>query len=144
MAKKELYFADAERLYVNEQCTVAEISSRLRLGEKTIRNWKEQGKWDVKRKGYLDSRRAFHEELYEFARHLMKSIMADMTAGIKIDPGRMYAFTKVLPNILKVKDYEDVVAAHELEGKEKGASNEEIVQTIQQALGIIPAPIQDK
>ena len=136
MAKKDAYGKEAERLFVNEQCGIAEIASRLRLGEKTVRLWKAEGNWDVKREQYLTSRRSFHEKLYEFGVLLMDSLTADLKAGNKIDPGRMYTFSKVAPNLIKVKDYEDAVAHKGAAGEKKAASPEEIMQTVERMLGI--------
>lgn len=129
MAKKQLYFNEAERLYVVEQCTIAEIASRLRLGEKTVRIWKDDGDWENKRLQYLKSKSAFHEELYEFARKLMCSIKEDMEGGERIDPGRMYAFTRLLPMIIKVKDYEEVLKSQE--HKEQKGITEDVLKIIE-------------
>ncbi|MFN7066137.1 MAG: phage terminase small subunit-related protein, partial [Aquificaceae bacterium] len=61
MAKKQLYFNEAERLYVIEQCTIQEIANRLRVSEKTVRLWKEEGDWENKRLQYLKSKEFFHQ-----------------------------------------------------------------------------------
>lgn len=53
LAKKQLLFADAERLYIIDHCTLGEIASRLRIHEKTVANWKEEGDWENKRKNIL-------------------------------------------------------------------------------------------
>ncbi|HBE45731.1 MAG TPA: hypothetical protein DDW17_09915 [Deltaproteobacteria bacterium] len=136
MAKKQLYFNEAERLYVVEQCTLMEIASRLRLGEKTVRIWKEEGDWETKRLQHIKSKEAFHEELYEFARKLMRTIKEDMENGEKVDPGRMYAFTRLLPLITKVKDYEDVLSKKETEEGKKGLT-EDVLKIIEsEILGI--------
>ncbi len=108
MAKKQLYFGDAERLYVIERMTIKEIALSLDISEKTARLWKEEGDWEAKRRQYLLSKESFHEELYEFARKLMRGIKEDMEAGNKVDAGRLYTLTRMLPLITKVKDYEDV------------------------------------
>ncbi|MDA8087610.1 MAG: DUF1804 family protein [Nitrospiraceae bacterium] len=107
MSKEHLYSEDAERLFVIEQKSPMEIAGELSISEKTIRNWKAKGDWDKKRADYLRGRQAFHEELYEFARTLMKKVRADMEAGKDVSPGRMYALAKMIPYITKVKDYED-------------------------------------
>jgi hypothetical protein len=136
MAKRAMYFAESERLFVQEQCTVADISSRLKLGEKTIREWKAEGKWDEKRKTYLIARQSFHEELYDFTRDLMRSIKGDMADKKPIDAGRMYTLAKLLPNIMKVKDYEDVAKAKS-ENQPTGALDEDVVKMIERnVLGI--------
>ena len=131
MAKKQLYFNEAERLYVIEQKTIAEIASRLRLSEKTVRNWKEEGDWQNKRYQYLQGKKAFHEELYQFARKLMKSIQADMDAGVKVDPGRLYAFTRLIPMLIKVKDYEETMKAHQEDEKKNVGLTDELLKLIE-------------
>jgi len=113
MAKKHLYFNEAERLYIVGQCTIAEIASRLNLGEKTVRLWKEEGDWDRKKKQFLAERQSLAEELFVFARKLARSIMDDWDKGEKVDPGRLYALARLLPLILKVKDYETGIAEKE-------------------------------
>ena len=131
MAKKHLYFNEAERLYVVEQCTIAEIASRLKLGEKTVRMWKEEGDWDRKRKQFLAERQSLAEELFVFARKLARSIMNDWDKGEKVDQGRLYALARLLPMILKVKDYETVMA----EKEEKFNIEEVLKKALSEAFG---------
>lgn len=135
MSKKALYYAEAENLFVIEQCTINEIASRLNLAEKTVRIWKGEGDWDHRRKQYLRQKEAFHEELYGFARTLMKSITEDMANGEKVDSGRLYTLTRLLPMITKVKDYEDAVArvAEENKPAPEGLS-EDVISTIEEQL----------
>jgi hypothetical protein len=130
VAKKQLYFAEAERLYVIEQCTFAEIASRLKVNEKTVRSWKEEGDWDTKRLQYLKSKQSFHEELYTFARLLLKNIREDMEAGKQVDANRLYTLTRMIPQLVKVKDYEEVARKAE-GGTDKQPSNEELVELIE-------------
>jgi len=135
MAKKAQYFNEAERLYVVEQCTIAEIASRLRLAEKTVRNWKDEGDWETKRLQYVRSKQSFHEELYEFARKLMQSIKEDMEAGEKVETGRLYTLTRLLPMLVKVKDYEDVAAKKEAD-KPSGLTDDVIKLIESEVLGL--------
>jgi len=131
MAKKQLYFNEAERMYVVEQCTIAEIASRLNLGEKTVRLWKEEGDWDTKRKQFLKERQSLAEELFVFARKLARSIMDDWDKGEKVDQGRLYALARLLPMILKVKDYE----ANLSEKEEKVNLDEVLKKALSETLG---------
>jgi hypothetical protein len=136
LSKKPLYHNEAERLYVYEQMTVDEIALRLNLGSRTVRNWKDENSWDIKKKNYIKSKQAFHEELYEFARKLMHSIKEDLDNGEKVDPGRMYAFTRMLPLITKIKEYEDIASRKEQKQDNKGLT-EDIVKLIEEeVLGI--------
>lgn len=135
MNSKKHLFADAEELYINELCTVDEIASKLNLNFKTILKWRDEGDWEKKRQDYCKSKQSFHEELYEFARKLMKDISIDIENGEKVDPGRMYAFCKVIPMFVKVKDYEDIRAKKEQSDTPKDLSPKTI-QRIEEILGI--------
>ncbi|MCX5785676.1 MAG: hypothetical protein NTX59_08295 [Elusimicrobia bacterium] len=122
MSKKHLLFAEAERLFTIEQTSVDGIAVRLKICEKTVRLWKEEGSWDAKRKAYLSSRQQFHEEMYEFCRALMKSVSEDLKASNPIDPKRLGTIARIIPNIYKVKDYEDAVK--KLSGADSGKSKD--------------------
>lgn len=119
--KKHLYMAEAERMYVTDQMTIAEISERLKLAEKTVRNWKTEGGWDDKRIKHLQERSTAHEELYKLSRLLMRSISDDLENGREISQSRMYAFVRMLPQLIKVKQYEDVIMGEKIkDGQDEG------------------------
>lgn len=136
LTKRNLYFAEAERLYVIDQMTFSEIASRLKLSEKTLSTWKSMGDWDTKRKKYIQSKLSFHEELYDFSRKLMESIKSDIDLGEKVDPGRLYALARILPLITKVKDYEDVVSKADEKEQNKGLTKDLVSLIEAEVLGI--------
>ncbi len=136
MNSKEYLANEAERLYVYDCNTVDEIAEKINISSKTVCRWKDKYNWDSKKKSYLRTRQCFHEELYEFARKLMKDISSDMDSGEKIDPGRMYAFCRIIPMFTKVKDYEDIVAKKEKKETPKGLTPELIAQIEEEILGI--------
>ena len=138
MNSKKYLFNEAERLYIHEYLTVDEVAEKLRLNRKTILSWKGQGDWDTKRRDYLKSKQTFHEELYEFARKLMDGISADLEAGEKVDPGRMYAFCKVIPMFTKVKSYEDLVSKKDKKPSARGLTPDIVAQIEEEVLGITP------
>ena len=122
MNSKRHLFSEAERLYIFQNKNIDTIANELNLNRKTIMAWKEEGDWGNRRKEYFKSKR----------------ISEDMKAGEKIDPGRMYAFCKVIPMFAKVKDYEDVVARAKTKNPAKGLTPELIAQIEQDILGIPP------
>ena len=136
MTNKQYLIGEAENLFVYKLKTVETIANELNLSRKTVMNWKEKGDWDNKRKLYIKSKIAFHEELFEFARKIMKDITEDMEKGNKIDAGRMYAFCKLVPMFTKVKDYEDIVAKKEEKATPRGLTPELIAQIEEEVLGI--------
>ena len=134
--KKQYLANEAERLFMYEYCTVNEIATKLHINRKTVLAWKEQEDWDKKRRDYLKSKQAFHEEMYEFARKLLKSIKDDFESGQKVDTGRLYAFNKIIPMFTKVKDYEDIVSIKDKPKKQKGLTPEIVAEIEEQILGI--------
>ena len=129
-----MYMAEAERLFVQEHFTITEIAARLRLNEKTLRSWKEEGDWDTKKKNFLASRQSFAEELYDFTRTLMKKIKEDLEAGNKIDTGRMYAFTQLCGKLTTIKKFEGQKEDEQQSSSRDDVSREEIFEMISKAL----------
>ncbi len=137
MSKKDVFYNEAEKLYIQDQLTISEIESRLGVCEKTIRTWKAEGNWDEKKRKYLQEKSSFHEELYVFSRTLMKKIQEDWEAGEKVDAGRLYTLTRILPMITKVKDYEDIKISKETDTDKKKGLTEDIIKKIEkEVLGI--------
>lgn len=136
MYSKAHLYNEAERLYVHELKTVAETAKKVNVSVLTISKWKEKGEWELKRKDYLKSKQAFHQELYEFARKLMKDISTDMDNGEKVDPGRMYAFCKVIPMFVKVKEYEEAAGKKDEKQEHRGLTPELIRDIEEKVLGI--------
>ena len=136
MNSKKHLINEAERMFLYEFISLEEISNRLHLNRKTVMDWKEKYGWEKRKIDFLKSKQCFHEELYEFARKLMKDISSDMDSGEKIDPGRMYAFCRIIPMFTKVKDYEDIVAKKEKKETQKGLTPELIAQIEEEVLGI--------
>ena len=116
MNNKKHLFNEAERQYIYDFKTVEEIARSLNLNRKTIMSWKEQGDWD---------------------RKLMKGISIDMDNGEKVDPGRMYAFCRIIPMFTKVKNYEDIICRKDSKDEtKKGISSDLITQIEEEILGI--------
>ena len=107
MANSEIILANAERFYVIERMTEKEVAQQVGVHERTIRRWKKEHNWDVKKDQYFQTAFLFHKEMYNFARKLMISIEYDLDNGNEVNSSRMYTFAKILPLITKIKDYED-------------------------------------
>ena len=139
MNSKEYLANEAERLYVYDYNTVDEIASKMKISAKTVCRWKEKFEWEVKRKSYLKSKQSFHEEMYEFARKMMKDITTDMENGEKVDTGRFHAFCRLIPMFVKAKDYEDIVAKKEIpQAKPRGLTDDIVAEIEENILGLVP------
>lgn len=136
MVKRDVYFAEAESLYINKYMSLKDIASRLNLNEKTVRAWKNIGEWESKRKQFLECKSSFHEELYDFSRKLMCSIKEDLENGEKVDSSRLYTFARLLPLITKVKEYEEIAAKSEEKDTNKGLTKDIIKMIEREVLNL--------
>ena len=100
----------AKTLFIKGHMTQEELARKLNISERTIRRWKQAEGWKQLRDDFRQNSISFHQELYLFAKKLILSIRKEIEKGIKIDTGRLFAISKLLPLIKLVKEYEDSVA----------------------------------
>ena len=139
MVKNEIILANAERFYVLERMTVKEVAEQIGVNERTVRRWKKEHNWDVKKDQYYSTTSLFHKEMYNFARKLMNSIEYDMDNGNEINSSRLYTFTKMLPLITKIKDYEDTVKDNNKTNKNEGITPDFVRLIETEILGMKPS-----
>ena len=70
--------AQAERMYIYDKKSLAEIGMALGLSRRILFYWKKQYNWDKKRFDAERNKDRFSEELLEFARKMMNKISADI------------------------------------------------------------------
>ncbi len=139
MVKNEIILANAERFYVLDRMTVKEVAEQIGVNERTVRRWKKEHNWDVKKDQYYSTTSLFHKEMYNFARKLMNSIEYDMDNGNEINSSRLYTFTKMLPLITKIKDYEENIK-HENKANNPEGITPDFVKLIEtEILGMKPS-----
>lgn len=118
--KKAALYDRAERMYIAERHTFAEIAATLACGEKTIRNWAAEGKWSEKRARFLAQQESLDEKLHDFVHQLMDKVQTDWRDGNQVDVGRLYAITKIVQMLDKAHKYEQATA-----GTDTGAQQEQ-------------------
>lgn len=65
MSKKEVYYDQAEGLYVTGGHTIERISQILPVSDKTLYGWRQQGDWATQKKAHLASKRNVADILRE-------------------------------------------------------------------------------
>ena len=136
--KKDNLLLEAERLFVYEYLPAAVIARQLNLSRKTVNTWRTEHEWDKKRTEFLKSKMSFHEEMFEFARKIMRSIDEDMKAGETIDPARMNALCRFIPLLTTSKKYEDAINKKKENNTLRGLTADTIAQIEEEVLGITP------
>lgn len=134
MTKKYVLLEEAQRLYCVDRKPIKEIAKCLHLSEKTLRSWKKEHDWDGRRKNHLAVKRSFHEELYEFGRVLLNIVRKDLEEGKPVDANRLYTLKSIIPNLTRVKDYEEAAVAGRKPEDGKAMTPDDIIKIVQQAL----------
>lgn len=136
MAKKQAYYGDAEKMFVENGATLAGISKKLEVTEKTLREWKKEGEWDRKRSQFLKIKNSCNVELHKMIGNLAQQVNDQIQGGEKPDPQMLYGINQLAATMLKLKTYEDSMIQEETSKEEKTVSSEEILGKVHDILGI--------
>jgi predicted transcriptional regulator len=139
MAKKADLFAEAERLYVQENLGQADIAQRLGIGERTVRYWASEGNWSARRGSFAEATGKTHEKLYKLIQALIDKAIQSAEAGEEPSQSQLYFIGKMAPLLLKLQNYEEKEAAATTEPeseKPKQLSEATIRRIEEEILGI--------
>jgi len=106
MSKKKFYYAEAQRLYTEEQMTIEEIAIRFHISVRIIKYWKNGNDWTGKRQEFLDSKQTCLQDFDIFVRNMLSDLSEDLDSGRKISGGRFYSFARQMDTLLKFKKAE--------------------------------------
>ena len=96
----------AEKLYLYEGMTFADIAAKTGKSEKTIRNWKNKYGWESKKAEYLKSIRNLPQQMYEDYTLLMQSIREDIAKGEEVSAARYNLALKLFDRIPQAAEVE--------------------------------------
>lgn len=125
----------AERMYIYDKKSLAEIGMELGLSRRILFYWKKEYNWDKKRFDAEYNKDRFSEELLEFARKMINKISADIDNNQKTPPPEMYSLINILKNIPLVKQYTDSLQPEQKQEK-KSLTPEFVRQIEREILGI--------
>jgi len=146
--KKHAFAAIAERMYVAQEYSFEAIATELKLSDKTVRTWAQDGNWQGKKAALLKQKTALHEDLYAFTRKLVKLISTDMdrlseSAGSNPETdsrleSRINSLSRLLAKLPTARGYEETVEAAKKaeEVGKQGASSDEIEKRVNELLGL--------
>lgn len=139
MAKKQAYYAEAEKLYIENAIPLSGIAKQLEITEKTLREWKTEGNWEEKRKNFIKTKNSCNVELHKMIANLAGQVNQNLKEGMPVDPQMLYGINQLAATMLKLKAYEDNVVKEEaakINTEEKSTSNEELLNQVHDILGI--------
>ncbi len=116
MTKKPELIIIASQYYIECQMSVAEISRRLNVSEKTLHNWKNENNWNEKRSRFLKSQYSTNQTLYELLHLLAKKAIEDFKEeGVLPDQKTLYFIMSMADKLPKLKSYEKQEAQEKVE-----------------------------
>ena len=127
--------AQAERMYIYDKKSLAEIGMELGLSRRILFYWKKEHNWDEKRFDAEHNKDKFSEELLEFARKMMNKISADIDNNQKTPPPEIYSLINILKNIPLVKQYTESLQS-EQKTEKKGLTPDIVRQIEREILGM--------
>jgi hypothetical protein len=136
LSKKQIYYEEAERLYVTELLSLREIASKLKVSQRVLSYWKKDNNWEEKKREYIESQQSVHGDMYKFAKSLLKNLMEDSEKGEKIDAPRLHFLSKLVPMMAKLKQYEDTAMKKEVSENRTTIPPETIKELEEKVLGI--------
>jgi hypothetical protein len=107
--KRGAYYADAERLYVQEQLTLETIAAKLGLSVRSLQTWKTEGEWDRKRKGFQETSASWGEELFELARLLTTKNLNRVKENTEPDKDQLGYVVKIAAILDRSRKFEQQV-----------------------------------
>ncbi len=137
MAKRAALYADAERLYVQDQLTLEAIASKLGCSLRTLTTWKGEGNWDSKRKGFVELETSLHGDLYRLAALITRKNLASIEDGGTADARAMSVAFRAIAVVKNTVEYEEAeVNPKEQSPAKRGLSEETILQIEEEVLGL--------
>ncbi|MGA7886355.1 MAG: hypothetical protein WCA44_11490 [Acidobacteriaceae bacterium] len=100
--KEEAYFAQAERLYIQEDKTPEQIAGILPVSANLVYRWKLKGDWGEKRRAFLASPRTLGQRMRAALETYLKVIEAQAESG-KLDNANFDAINKAVAAIRGVE-----------------------------------------
>ena len=99
--KRDKFFDIAEKMYVEQFITEAEIAHRIGVSDRTIRRWKALGDWGIKRDGFLKANTISKDAMYALAHKMLDDFHHDMDNHLYVDPSRINIFINLTNEVIK-------------------------------------------
>ena len=100
--KEEAYFDQAERLYCQENQTIAAIARIVPVSVNILYKWRLKGGWKAKRRAHLENPRDIASRMRRTLEQYLAQIEAD-AGGANLDPAVFDAINKAVAAIRQVE-----------------------------------------
>ena len=106
MSKKSDYFDIAKKMYIDDLLSFKEISKKLPVCERTIKNWAAEGSWTKHKQDEIKARTTFSDDVFIFTQKLMNYIEDAIESGGEVSQSKIYLLNSLLDKVQKIKSYE--------------------------------------
>ncbi len=142
MAKEHLV-PEAERLFVQKELNLKEISKILGVSQQTLVKWRRKYEWDKKREEFKRNPQTILETIEKVLHHKLQEISEKIDRGEEISEGVIDSITKLVSSMKKVSKEADIIGAtpvvlkefaHFLKMNEKRENFKEAIRIFQEIL----------
>lgn len=134
--KKSILYDRAEQLYTEEQWTYEAIAKELECSDRTLRNWAKEGRWELKRTGFMEQHQNLHQDARDIAELLAKKIKGQLKDD-KIPAAHMLnAFTRMATTLLNAQKYERELNADLCGDEDRSKDKEAAIALFRDTFGI--------
>ena len=99
--KRNEFFDIAEKMYVEQFITEAEIARRIGVCDRTIRRWKALGDWAIKRDGFYKANTISKDAMYALAKRMIDDFLYETNNNLFVDPSRINIFLNLTEEVIK-------------------------------------------
>ena len=126
----------AHDLYVYQQMTFDEISSRVSRTEKTIRKWADDGGWREERDRLFEHSKNVHEKLYLLVDAITDRLIRDVKSDSPLSSHSVQSLTKLVNSMKSLYKYEgDVEEEQNADQPKSKTTPEDLARRVREVLG---------
>lgn len=123
----------AEKLYINDRMTCAEIAKQIGKSRGTVEKWANRYGWKDKRTELFESRRALPQKLYEWYSLVMDGIEKALKEGKEVSASQ-YRLAALLFEQIPKADAVEKAASGAV--SQKKINKAEVIDAVRQAVGL--------
>jgi len=128
MAKKAIYYDEAKRLFVTQGMALTAIEGMLdgNVSRRQLHNWKTDGRWEEKRKRYLEENESLQTMVMEIAKTTAKNALENP------NPKNMLALIRAL-SALNQKDALELLSGND-QKKDQDNDDQDVKKIVTEAI----------
>lgn len=128
--KKEDYFDQAEKLFVESRFSLVEISQEIDVSVRSLGDWKKEGDWEKKKIAYYKQHTSTNQKMLELAEKMTNNAIDNYDEdGNWIEPSKdqINKIAKLSASIPKMKEIERIKDEEKHQKKDTRSDTQKVI-----------------